>query len=212
MNRTTRSRTTARLAGALVAGTLVLVGCSDDDGMDGRMDGHMNGSQQRSSAAPEAEDSTANDADVAFTREMISHHRQAIVMAQLAEDRAADPRVLDLAGRIRASQAPEIDTFLGWLADWGVAGGMGPGGGGMGHGGDGMMSPGDMQALMAASGEEFDRLFLEQMIEHHAGAVEMAETEIADGRDPDVIELAGTIRDSQTAEIEEMEQLLTELP
>jgi uncharacterized protein (DUF305 family) len=64
---------------------------------------------------------------------------------------------------------------------------------------------------MNATGAEFDRLFLEQMIAHHEGAVEMAETEIADGQNADAIALAESIRDSQTAEIAEMEQLLTEL-
>jgi uncharacterized protein (DUF305 family) len=82
--------------------------------------------------------------------------------------------------------------------------------GGMDHGG-GMMSEEDMSALMAASGAEFDRLFLEQMIEHHTGAVEMAVTESAEGQNTDAIAMAGTIRDTQNAEIAEMRQLLPEL-
>jgi uncharacterized protein (DUF305 family) len=202
------TRTSARLAGALVAGSLVLVGCSDDDGHDRRMDDSMMGSSQdRSSDDPGSEDAPYNDADVTFARDMVPHHRQAIGMAQLAKGRAEDPRVLALAGRIEAAQGPEIDLLIGWLAGWDGGQGMGHGGSGMG----GMMSPGDMHALMAASGAEFDRLFLEQMIEHHTGAVEMAETEISAGRNAEAIELAETIRDDQTAEIAEMEQLLTEL-
>lgn len=206
------TRTTARLAGALVAGTLLLAGCSDDDGhRDGPM---MGSSQDGPSNGPGDEATTFSDADVAFARDMVPHHRQAIGMAQLAEGRAEDPRVLDLAARIEAAQGPEIDVLTGWLAEWGADGGMGHRDGDMGHmggGSGGMMSPGDMQALMAASGAEFDRLFLEQMIEHHAGAVDMARTEIAEGRNAEAIALAETIRDTQTAEIQEMEQLLTEL-
>ena len=143
---------------------------------------------------------------------MIPHHEQAIEMAQMAQERAEDPRVLDLAGRIEAAQQPEIETLTGWLEDWGVEddgmGGMDHGG--MDHGG-GMMSEGDMVALMDASGGAFDRLFLEMMIEHHTGAVGMAGTETADGQNADAIAMAETIRDAQNAEIDEMEQLLTEL-
>ncbi len=69
----------------------------------------------------------------------------------------------------------------------------------------------DTGALAAASGAEFDRMFLTQMIAHHQGAVAMAETEIADGQNTDAIALAESIRDSQNAEIGEMQALLTEL-
>ncbi len=75
----------------------------------------------------------------------------------------------------------------------------------------GMMSEEDMHALTSATGADFDRLFLEQTIEHHTGSVEMAETEIADGQNADAIAMAENIRDTQTAEIDEREQLLTEL-
>ena len=79
---------------------------------------------------------------------------------------------------------------------------------GMDHGGEGMMSQADMDDLMAASGAAFDRMFLEQMTEHHRGAVAMAETEIAEGEDAGAVEMATTIAETQAAEIEEMEQIL----
>ena len=95
----------------------------------------------------------------------------------------------------------------GWLRDWGVSmDGMA----GMDHGG-GMMSESDMQALEAAEGTEASRLFLQQMIEHHRGAVDMAQDEVDEGRNGDVVELARTIVDSQTAEIATMEELLATL-
>ena len=71
-----------------------------------------------------------------------------------------------------------------------------------------MMSAEDMEALMGASGADFDRMFLEMMIVHHEGALEMAETQIADGEFPDAIALAERIVDTQQAEIDEMNGIL----
>ncbi len=68
-----------------------------------------------------------------------------------------------------------------------------------------------MAALEQASGPEFDRTWLKMMIEHHRGAVDMAQNEVEDGSDPYDIKLASTITDTQQAEITEMEQLLTQL-
>lgn len=227
------TRSTARLTGftaALLTGALALAGCAG--GTDAGGHGSMM-TDSSSSAGSSAGEARFDDADVAFAREMIPHHRQAIAMARLAEGRAADPRVLDLAARIEAAQDPEIETMSGWLETWGVDGdhmdgGMDDGGpmdggvddgmggmdhrqGGMEHGEGGMMSPDDMHALMAATGAEFDRLFLSGMIAHHEGAVQMATEEAANGRNPEALALAGSIRDSQNAEIAEMQQLLTEL-
>jgi uncharacterized protein (DUF305 family) len=201
------TRTTARLtglAGALVAGALLLAGCADD-----ASDAAGHGSMMSSSASASSSSSTAadhNDADVTFASGMIPHHESAIAMAQMAADRAADPRVEDLAARIEAAQAPEIETMSGWLADWGAAASgsaTDDGMGGMDHGGmdDGDMGGMDTGALAGMSGTEFDRMFLTMMIEHHRSAVQMAETEAADGQNPDAIALAESIRDSQTAEI-----------
>jgi uncharacterized protein (DUF305 family) len=207
----------ARLAGALVAGTLVLTGCAG--GSDTSSAGSTPSSAQSSSTqTPEGESATVNDADVSFVQGMIPHHRGALAMAELAGGRAEDPRVLDLAGRIEAAQQPEIDTMTGWLEEWGEPvpeesdGGASTGHGSTGgHGSSDMGAGMDTGALEGASGPEFDRMFLEMMTEHHRGAVEMAETEIAEGSNPDAIALAQEIADSQTAEIQEMETLLAEI-
>ena len=194
----------ARLAGGLIAGAVVLTGCSGGSSMD------MNDTNAGSSAGQSAE---FNDADVTFTQGMIVHHEGALEMAQMADGRAQDPRVLDLADRIEAAQDPEIQTMTSWLEDWGQptsaeeSGGMDMDGG-MDMGGGMDM---DMSGLEAASGAEFDRMWLEMMTEHHRGAVDMAETEIADGQNADAIALAEQIVESQSAEIEEMGTLLTEL-
>ena len=204
------TRTTARLvrlAGGLMTGAIVLAGCSN--GSEG------SSAESSPTASSSASDSAAhNDADVAFVQGMLPHHEGALAMAQLADGRASDPRVIDLADRIEAAQGPEIETMTGWLEEWGEPlpeenmGGMDHGSGGMDMEG---MSEEDMSALDSASGAEFDRMFLEMMIPHHQGAVDMAETEIADGSNPDAVDMAREIVESQTAEIEEMQTLLTEL-
>ena len=212
------TRTTTRLGRltvGLIAGALVLAGCS------GGSDSSDTASSASSASATDSADSNEafNNADVKFVQGMIPHHRGALAMAQLADGRAEDPRVIDLAGRIEAAQEPEIETMTSWLEEWGepVPEESGSSMGGMDHGdmGGGMdmggMSSEDMAAMEAASGAEFDRMFLEMMIEHHRGAVEMAETEIADGAYPDAVAMAQEIAESQTAEIQEMETLLSEL-
>ena len=90
-----------------------------------------------------------------------------------------------------------------WLTDWGVAGESMDG---MDHG-SGMMSDDDMNALEAADGAAASTLFLDQMIEHHEGAISMAEAEIEQGQNPDALELAEKVITDQTAEIEFMQIL-----
>lgn len=138
-----------------------------------------------------------------FTAMMIPHHEQAIEMADLvlAKD-DIDPEVAALAERIKAAQAPEIEQMTQWLDDWGVTEMPSS----MGHGG--MMGDGDMEALEQASGPEAQRLFLEGMIVHHEGAIDMAEDELAGGENPDARQLASSIIESQSAEIAEMRELL----
>ncbi|WP_336031543.1 DUF305 domain-containing protein [Geodermatophilus sp. FMUSA9-8] len=201
------TRTTARLtrlAGGLIAGAVVLTGCST-------------GSDTPDAGASSSAEQSAefNDADVTFAQQMIVHHEGAIEMAQLADGRAQDPRVLDLASRIEAAQQPEIETLTGWLEDWGQPTEAEDSMGGMGHGsmdtGGMEMSEEDMSALEAASGAEFDRMWLEMMTEHHNGAVDMAQTELSDGQNADAQDLAQQIIDSQSAEIDEMEEILAEI-
>lgn len=149
-----------------------------------------------------------NDADVEFAQMMIPHHEQAVEMAQLAATRADSEDVKGIASRIEAAQSPEIDGMTGWLAAWGEE--VEPMGG-MDDEGSGMMSESEMTDLEAASGAEFDRMFLEMMVAHHTGAIEMAEAEIADGQFTDAVALAEAIKSAQEAEIAEMETLLEQL-
>ena len=182
------------------------------------------------SVSTSADASSHNEVDVAFAQGMIPHHEQAIEMSDmLLGKQGVDPAVLSLAGEIKAAQAPEIEKMQGWLQQWGASsapatsgtdmpghsmpghdmsgGGMGdmPG---MGSGGHGMMSEADMAALQNAQGAEAGKLFLEQMIKHHEGAITMAQQEIDKGQFPDAVGMARTIVTSQQAEIAEMRALL----
>ena len=151
-----------------------------------------------------------NDADVTFAQSMIPHHEQAVEMATLAQERASSTEVKQLADKIEAAQGPEIDSMTGWLEDWGreaPSDSMG----GMDHSGSdmsGMMSDADIESLGAATGAQFDQMFLTMMIEHHTGAIEMAKTEQQDGENSDATALAEKIEADQTAEIAQMEDLL----
>jgi len=200
------TRTTARLVrltGGLIAGTIILTGCSDSS--DGSSASSSSGAE--SSATEEA---TFNDADIAFAQGMIPHHEGALTMSEVALERATDPRVIDLANRIEAGQDPEIDLLTGWLEEWGEpleSDGMG----GMDHGSDDMAGMDMDMEEMPAAGPEFDRMWLQSMIEHHRGAVEMAQTELEDGQDTEALELAQLISETQAQEIAEMEALLGEL-
>lgn len=168
---------------------------------------HGNSSAPSPSSAATAD---FNDADVMFAQMMIPHHEQAVEMSDMILDKEGiDPAVLALASEIKAAQQPEIDQLKEWLDEWGADSDTGTMEG-MDHGG-GMMSNDDMAALDAATGAEASRLFLEQMTMHHEGAIEMAQDEVDNGKNPDAIAMAQTIIDTQTAEIATMQELLGSL-
>ncbi len=155
-------------------------------------------------------DGEQNAADIMFVQMMIPHHEQAIEMSEiiLAKD-GVDPEVAELAEQIRAAQGPEIALMERWLDDWGLPSMSGMDHGGMDHGGmEGMLSDEQMAELESATGSQGSPLFLEFMIEHHEGAVDMAEDVIDDGRSVDVRQLAEQIITSQTAEMATMRSLL----
>lgn len=197
----------------LVAAALLLAACGDD----GSDDPAVAPATSEQDGADSTDATDPNQADVEFTQAMIVHHEQAIQMAALAEDRAENEEVRSLATRIGEAQQPEIDRMKEWLEAWGeddadADAGMGHDDTDMGSGDSmGMMSGEDMAQMEAASGAEFDRMFLEMMIEHHRGAIAMAQEVQADGSHPDVLALADDVVADQEAEVEEMEQLLADL-
>lgn len=202
---------------ALTATTVAVIGlagCSNDTHDMSPMPGMGHGSTGSASPAPSSTGTPAagphNQADVMFAQMMIPHHQQAIEMSDLIlakED--ISPDVTGLAEQIKAAQAPEIAQMTGWLAGWGqTADPSTP----MDHGmGGGMMSQADLDALEQATGDRAAQLFLDGMIIHHEGAIDMAETQLATGQNATAKELAQQIITSQQAEITTMDQLLADL-
>lgn len=149
--------------------------------------------------------------DVAFLDGMTAHHQMAVDMAELVDERAGSDEVRALGREIVAAQRAEIDTMRAWRARWfpdePAAGAMTA---------DDMASMGmagmDMDALMAARGEAFDRLFQQQMIPHHAGAITMAAEAQMRSERPEVRALAETIIAAQAREIGEMQANVEALP
>ncbi|MFI9288676.1 DUF305 domain-containing protein [Streptomyces werraensis] len=204
-------RTAVVAASGVAAVALAACGGSDDTGSAGHS-GHQATDSASAVASAPASQGQHNAADVAFAKGMIPHHRQAVEMADLAPGRARSAEVKKLAAEIRKAQAPEIEKLSGWLTSWG---GTVPAEDAMDHsmhgsmeGMDGMMSAEDMTALGNASGKAFDTAFMEMMIKHHEGAVEMARTEQSDGVHAQARKMAADIIASQSAEIEQMRKLL----
>ncbi|AGF73827.1 DUF305 domain-containing protein [Corynebacterium halotolerans] len=169
-----------------------------------------------------------NNADVMFTRMMIPHHQQAVEMSQilLAKDNIPS-EVVDFAQRVFDTQTAEVDQMNAMLETWeqqpgsdnmGGMSGMGSDSGHMGSDNmgnmgnmGGMMDQEGMTALENAEGTEAVRLYLEDMIPHHEGAIDMARTEVNNGRNSQTIALAEQMITTQEAEITEMEQMLQNL-
>ncbi|XUU61724.1 DUF305 domain-containing protein [Erythrobacter sp. HA6-11] len=170
--------------------------------------------------------------DVAFMQDMIMHHRQAVEMAELVKGRTNQEDVVSIADRIEASQADEIRFMTEWLQERGQPmsssgmmdhskmdhSKMGHGEGHSSHQGhhlmQGMLTPEQMAAMAAATGTEFDRLFLSGMIEHHQGAIAMV-NDLHDQRgsaaDPVMFNFTNDIVSDQNQEIDRMNGVLATL-
>ncbi|MEI3866396.1 DUF305 domain-containing protein [Microbacterium sp. CCNWLW134] len=198
----------AAIAALTLTALLALAGCADTAGSGSESMPGMDHGNDSSSSEPAAD---FNDADVMFAQMMIPHHQQAVEMSDmvLAKD-GIDDGVRELAEDIKAAQQPEIDQLEAWLGEWEADMPDMDSMEGMDHGG-GMMSEDDMAALEATTGTEASRLFLEQMIVHHEGAIDMAQDQVDNGQDPEAVEMAQTIIDTQTAEITTMQELLAQL-
>jgi len=151
-------------------------------------------------------------ADVEFMQGMIAHHAQAIHMSRMAEAHGANPRVLKLATKIDQSQVAEIRIMQEWLR----------------HNGQsapdtsswrtmkmaGMLTEAQLKEMDSAKGVAFDRAFLELMIQHHEGALQMVKDLFATpraGQEVDVNVFANDVVTVQTAEIGAMRQMLSQL-
>jgi len=166
-------------------------------------------------------DSRFTAADIAFMQMMIVHHNQAVAMAALAPSRTNRPELLTISGRISASQKDEMRFMRDWLADRRapataaamVADHMAAGHH-AGHMMKGMATPAQMAMLAAAKGTAFDRQFLDMMIAHHRGAVEMVEELVRQpgaASDPILYQFATDVSNEQTAEVKRMDSLRASL-
>lgn len=189
----------AGIAALSLAGAVALAGCtinlggtnSDSNGM---MNDGMMGNNKSSSAF--------SGSDIMFAQMMIPHHQQAVDMSTLAETRSTNPEVLALAKQIKDAQAPEIKQMTAWIESSGAGMDMGHD---MGMGG--MLTDEQMTALGNAQGAEFDKLYLEGMIGHHQGALQMASM-IENSDNAEAKQLAANIISSQSAEIDKMKKML----
>lgn len=210
---------------ATVTSAVVLAGCGSSSNTSATSP--TTGAAPAASSAAPTGATAHNPADVTFAQGMIPHHQQAVEMAKLAAQRASSAQVKELAASIQAAQQPEIDQMTGFLKSWNAsvpAEGNSTGGmSGMDHGDmgnmpgakqgsggmPGMMSASQMQQLGKASGAEFDKMFLDMMIGHHEGAVEMSKTELSAGQNSDAKALAQRIIDAQNREITQMKTMLS---
>jgi uncharacterized protein (DUF305 family) len=155
-----------------------------------------------SSGRPAAAIDQWNPADMAFMQAMLLHRKQALQITSLVQGRTARPELLRLARRIQLAQDGEVAQTAALLRDHrtpvsssgvGHASGEGEGEHEGERGYAGMMARTQMRTLAATTGERFDFLFVDMMLEHHNGAVVMAREVLADGRDPQVGQFASSV-------------------
>ncbi|PJJ62388.1 DUF305 domain-containing protein [Compostimonas suwonensis] len=177
---------------------------------------------------------TTTSAEAGFARDMQTHHNQGVELALLVRDRTDDEATRLLAYDIATTQAQQSGQLYGWLTQWGLPQAPGEpsmtwmtrppldGGETHEHSGDSAHEPGapmpglasseDIARLTAATGVEAQRIFLQLMIAHHEGAIEMAEAAVDRSTNTSVVTFAKGVITSQSSEIELMQSMLDELP
>jgi uncharacterized protein (DUF305 family) len=196
---------TRRVTGALAALTVALfVSSCSSPSSNGHTDQHPQSDQPVITGQPAG----YNADDVAFATNMIPHHQQAVDLSAMVPDRSTDAELVALAQQISAAQQPEINAMKVFLVQWNENPDTNSGHAGHGNAMQGMVDAATMTKLESLNGQEFDKLWLESMISHHQGAIEMAKAEIANGDNVDAKTLARNIVTTQEAEIGQMKQLL----
>ena len=180
--------------------------------------------------ASDIANSSYTTADVYFMQGMIVHHEQALTMSRMAPQRTNSKAIIDLAGRIEGSQEDEIQFMVSWLKDrdedtnyemkhmdmhhdmdhtkhhsmgHDMHHGM--------HKMAGMASPLQLKNLENSKSADFDRLFLQLMIAHHDGAIEMVDhlkEQPGSRYDQLLSEFVSDLVNDQAIEIERMNRIL----
>jgi len=145
-----------------------------------------------------------NQDDVVFLQKMLPHHVQTGTMSDLAHSKSTLPKVKTIALRIKAAQDQQITRIHNLLSAWDSP----ASGGSSSDQVPGMLSDQQIQQLKAATGNAFDQLFLQLMITHQQGAIQMSQTELAQGSDPQARRLAQDIITGQQGEINQMQKLI----
>ena len=205
LHRRRRQRSFGRTIAVMAAASLiVLPGCAAD-GSDG-------GSAVAPSSAIVDRNLPYNDEDLHFAQSLAPHHDQAIEMSTLLLDKArVDPDVRVIAKRIKAVHQTQLDTINAWQWAQDRSAHDSDQDGTAHHGGeDGLLTEDQMEALDLAPGPEAEVLFLDGMIQHHEGALAMAEGEARTGQNVDAVSLAQAVIANHSTEIAALRGLRAE--
>ncbi|MFF0905133.1 UNVERIFIED_CONTAM: DUF305 domain-containing protein [Kocuria sp. CPCC 205316] len=211
-----------------LASALALAGCGTDSTEQGAGTGPQTAAPAMSAPAASGPGATStgqasgaageisaehNDADVMFAQMMIPHHEQAVQMSEILLGKDLVPgEVRDLAERVVDTQGPEMEQMRAMLAAWEAPDTPETSAAEHGGHGSGMVDEQGMNRLREAEeGPEAARLYLEQMTQHHEGAIDMAREQAEKGSNPQAVELAREIVEAQEAEIAEMDSMRQEL-
>ena len=160
-------------------------------------------------AGPEPAAPAFNDTDVMFAQMSLEHIRQGDPLVALAERRAADPAVRELADELRGQWRAEAQAMTGRLTGWGRPLTADPDAGAhAGHGDLHSLRESDIAELAAAGGEVFDRTALSLLLGHLHNGVETARMETAGGSDPEMINLAAATIRIRQSQVQRMLTLL----
>lgn len=199
------------IAAALLACCTVLTGCSDD-------------AETAPSPAVHTADNgdVFNDADAEFAADLVQHHAMALTLVDLTRAASVSADVAALADEILSTESLEIETLTDWLAAWDVPApetvrDHANAGHGDHHeqtyddvpGADlpGMPSGADLTELAALRGPEFEQRWVDLMIAHHEGAIEIARRQLDDGTYAPALDLARSVEETQQAQVERMKAL-----
>lgn len=188
----------------VVIGLIILIALrviNSDSGSHMMGDSNANGMNNSQSAS----DLEMNE--YMFAEMMIPHHQQAVDMSDLALKKSSNPRILDLAQRIKTAQSSEIIQMQSWLGGKEANSMMTDH---SGHSMGGMLTEEEFSKLESSSGVTFDTLFLEGMIAHHEGALDMARM-IKDTTSQEVNSFGLNVVEVQSEEIREMNEILESL-
>ncbi|QGN47090.1 DUF305 domain-containing protein [Micromonospora sp. WMMD558] len=155
--------------------------------------------------------------EAGFARDMTTHHAQAVEMGLIAFQRGTDQEVRTIGGDIALAQQGDIGTMQTWLRSWGLdPTGSQPRMAWMPDGTEmvrnglmpGMATPEQMAQLREAQGKELDVLFLELMITHHLGGIHMVDALLDASDEPDVVQAAQTMKNTQQTELTNLQNAL----